>query len=358
MPRTRPAPIPSRLVRAAGALVWRFRDQTRQASVGERIDPADIEVLLVHRPQYHDWSWPKGKAEANEPLVQAAVREVEEETGVAVRLGSPLTTQRYRLGSGQTKEVHYWVGTVLPACLEGEDGPGAIALRTRRPVTTASAREIDQTRWVGTRRADSLLTRRGDRRLLSELTTRAAQGRLVTSTLAVVRHAKAVSRAAWTGDEDTRPLTRLGSRQALDLVDLLSAFGIERAVCSPWLRCTRTLGPWQQLSGARVDVAPELTEDAMVADTAPAVALVHSLLLAGAEPIALCVHRPGIPSLMAPLLARTPSPLRLAYPDASPWLCTAEMLLVHVVHGNGRDEVEVGWVERHGTRTKDVLGQS
>ena len=105
--RPMPAPRPQRLVRSAGALVWRFADPTRVAVSGEPIDPADIEVLMVHRPRYHDWSWPKGKAENGEPLVAAAVREVEEETGQVITLGVPLTTQRYRLGGGQTKEVHY-----------------------------------------------------------------------------------------------------------------------------------------------------------------------------------------------------------------------------------------------------------
>ena len=110
-----PAPRPQRLVRSAGALVWRFADPARVARPGEPIDPADIEVLMVHRPRYHDWSWPKGKAENGEPLLAAAVREVEEETGQIIPLGAPLTTQRYRLGGGQTTEVHYWVGTPLPA---------------------------------------------------------------------------------------------------------------------------------------------------------------------------------------------------------------------------------------------------
>lgn len=352
--------------------MWRFRDHERPLIIGERIDPADIEVLLVHRPQYRDWSWPKGKAEANEPVVQAAVREVEEETGLAVRLNAPLTTQRYRLGSGQTKEVRYWVGTPLPPTLEGHNGPHAVAWRTRRPVHPASAREIDQTKWVPPRRADSLLTRRGDRRLLHELTQRARDGRLVTATLALVRHSKAVSRSTWTGDESTRPLTRLGSRQALDLVDLLSAFGIEQALSSPWFRCTATLGPWQHIGGAHVEEAPEFTETAMATAPTAAATRIESLLLAGGAPTVLCVHRPGIPTLMAPLLARTPASLRLAYPDAPPWLGTAEMLVVHVAHnapkhteaaegadGSQRDpydgEAEVAWVERHGTRTKDYL---
>ncbi len=339
-------------MRAAGALVWRFRDASRVAVPGERIEASQIEVLLVHRPQYRDWSWPKGKSETNEPVVQAAVREVEEETGVAVRLGAPLTTQRYRLGSGQTKEVRYWVGTPLESILEGDRRVGSAPLRSRRPVQIASTREIDQTRWVSPKRADSLLTRRGDRRLLSELVSRAEQGRLVTTTLAFVRHAKAVSRSAWVGDEASRPLTRLGGRQSLDLVDLLSAFGIERAHTSPWWRCGATLGPWAALSGAVVEEAPVLTEAAMAVAPDAGRALVRSEIAAAGTPVALCLHRPAIPALLEPLRAITASPLRMNYPDASPWLTTAEMLVVHIAHADGPEVVAV---EKHGTRTKDVL---
>src|SRR5699024_8625188 len=75
-------------VLAAGAIVWRV--------AGRR-----LEVLLIHRPRYDDWSWPKGKLDgAHEPLAMCAVREVQEETGVAVRLGAKLPTVKYKLGTG------------------------------------------------------------------------------------------------------------------------------------------------------------------------------------------------------------------------------------------------------------------
>jgi len=125
---------------------------------------------MVHRPRYHDWSWPKGKTENGESLVAAAVREVEEETGQIITLGAPLTTQRYRLGGGQTKEVHYWVGTPVPA--------GHASERLRAPVARAPRTEIDQTAWTSPERAADMLTRRGDRRLLADIVARAREGRL------------------------------------------------------------------------------------------------------------------------------------------------------------------------------------
>ncbi|WLD79096.1 NUDIX domain-containing protein [Schaalia sp. HMT-172] len=311
-----PAPRPQRLVRSAGALVWRFADPTRVARPGEPIDPADIEVLMVHRPRYHDWSWPKGKAENGEPLLAAAVREVEEETGQIITLGAPLTTQRYRLGGGQTKEVHYWVGTPLPA--------DAAAARLRAPAARAPRTEIDQTRWASPEAASDMLTRRGDRRLLADLVARASEGRLVTSTIlilrpgpadtapesasasadapapaapatptpatptpaatatvpaaapkprpvpspaivasAAARRAAQVERASALTTRnaqrpDDPPLGRFGVRQAFDLVDLLSAFGVDRAFASPSARARQALAPWAALGGGSVTLVDAL----------------------------------------------------------------------------------------------------
>lgn len=320
--------------------MWRFRDRSREPVPGEPIDAGDIEVLLVHRPRYGDWSWPKGKTELNEPVPVAAVREVEEETGVAVALGAPLTTQRYRLGAGHTKEVHYWVGQAL------EPGP---ALRTRRPVEHASRREIDSSRWMAPSRAHSVITRRGDRRLLSELVARAEAGTLVTSTLTLLRHSKAVSRSSWNGEEGTRVLTRLGVRQSIDLVELLSAFGTSELVSSPWTRCRATVGPYATLAGIKLQLADALTEEAARTDPEAALAVVADLVARPHVPTVLCVHRPTLPLLMSPLQDITPSQLRGAYPAESPWLATSEALMVHVAHAG---EPQVIGVETHSTYTK------
>ena len=88
--------MPLRDVLAAGAVVFRPGGQ----------------VLLVHRPKYDDWSFPKGKLDPGEHPAAAAVREVEEETGLRVRLGVPLPGQRYEVATG-TKHVSYWVARVL-----------------------------------------------------------------------------------------------------------------------------------------------------------------------------------------------------------------------------------------------------
>jgi 8-oxo-dGTP pyrophosphatase MutT (NUDIX family) len=86
----------SRLVRAAGGVIWRR-------------GPNGLEVLLIHRPRYGDWSFPKGKAKGDdESDKDTAVREVEEEVGLRLQLGPELESTRYRDSKGRRKVVRYW----------------------------------------------------------------------------------------------------------------------------------------------------------------------------------------------------------------------------------------------------------
>ena len=113
------------LVLAAGGVVWRRCD-------------ARIEVVLVHRPRYDDWTFPKGKLDTGETDEQAAVREVMEEASLAVRLGPELPSTTYLDKSGKHKRVRYWAMTVA-------DG-----------TEPAGANEVDDARWVELDEARSL----------------------------------------------------------------------------------------------------------------------------------------------------------------------------------------------------------
>lgn len=81
-------------MRAGGGILWRERDTT--------------EVLVVHRPRYDDWSFPKGKCEPGETDEDCALREVAEETGMICELGAELSPVRYRDRNGRLKQVRYW----------------------------------------------------------------------------------------------------------------------------------------------------------------------------------------------------------------------------------------------------------
>lgn len=340
----RPSSFPQRLVRAAGALVWRPVGRAVNAPIGASLEPTDFEVLLVHRPRYRDWSWPKGKAELNEPLPQAAVREVEEETGLPVVLHSPLTVQRYRLGAGNIKEIHYWVGQELVA--EQLRGP----LLARSPVIPASGKEIDLTQWCKPEKAKQLLTRRGDKRLLDELVSLATAGQLTTSTVVLLRHAKAISRKSWDGTEEGRPLTRLGGMQALDLVAPLSAFGVNRLVSSPWVRTKQTIAPYSALAGIPIEDNPVLTEDEVRRDPGASRRLIEGLIMDEDASSLVCLHRPGLKPLMQSVIEKNEARQLIDNPQHG--LHTAEMYVAHVAHAQGAQVVAL---ERHSTFTKVAL---
>ena len=219
------------LVTAAGAVVLRRASGRSQ-------------VLLVHRPKYDDWSFPKGKVDPHEPVRTAAVREVLEETGVHIRLGPPLADQSYLFGPSRdrTKVVHYWVGRA-----RGEDD-----VRTYAPNA-----EIDEVRWVDVEAARALLTYPRDRVTLTEALPFARK----TQPLVVVRHAQARNRETWKGNDRERTLTKYGERQSDRLPPVLEAYGIERLVSSSSRRCWTTLVPYGVAADLKIEVTDDLSEE-------------------------------------------------------------------------------------------------
>ena len=299
----------SRLVRAAGALVW------REGAAG-------LEVLLVHRPRYDDWSWPKGKLDRGESFPVAAVREVAEETGVQVALGAPLPGTRYRLGTRRRKEVRYWAAREL--------APSSPALAARRRVVHGD--EVDELRWAAPQEAEAMLSRRGDRAPLRALVALHETGRLDTRPLVVVRHATAVPRAHWTGAESERPLTPEGRRQARQLVPHLAAYGVADVVSSPWERCLATVRPFTKRAGIAPRGAEELSEEAHSADPAKAARLLAEALETHV-PVAVCTHRPVLATLLPALAAACPEQLRGRLPAEDPFLRPAGTVVAHLAAG-------------------------
>ena len=311
------------VVRAAGALCW---DVAGPAAAPRSRSARDLRVLLVHRPRYDDWSWPKGKLEDGEGTAVAAVREVGEETGLDVALGRDLPSARYRLDSGTTKQVAYWAARV----------PGAAHPRPPRP------REVDATRWVGPDEADRMLTRRGDRAQLAALVTAHVEGSLDTWPLLVVRHGHARPKQVWGHADGERPLVEVGLRQARALTPLLAAFGPVRVFSSPWERCLQTVHPFVEASGARLKLKNRLSEDGHRRDPAKVAALVTKLLARG-RPVVVCTHRPVLSTVLGTLAGHAATGVRSSVPASDPYLEPGEVLVAHVAHRSGR----VVRVERH-----------
>ena len=118
-------------------------DVLAAGAVVARRGEAGREVLLVHRPKYDDWSFPKGKQERDEHITVTAVREVLEETGVEIRLARPLRPQLYAVSGGRRKLVQYWIGQVV-----GEDDVSSYEVND----------EVDEVGWFLVSEAKERLT--------------------------------------------------------------------------------------------------------------------------------------------------------------------------------------------------------
>jgi 8-oxo-(d)GTP phosphatase len=236
------------LVRAAGGVL-------------RRVGPNGVEVLLVHRPRYDDWTFPKGKAQPGESDEETAVREVAEETGLTARLGVELPPAQYRDSRGRPKVVRYWTMQPESGSFEPHD-------------------EIDEIRWVPVADVASALSYERDIVVLEAL----------RQPLLVNRHASAGDAADWGGHDSDRPLDARGRRQAEALVDQLAPFPIRRIVSSPFVRCVDTVQPLARACGLEVERSDDLAEGADPEH-------VRGLLLELGDEALVCMHRPELQPL-------------------------------------------------------------
>jgi 8-oxo-dGTP diphosphatase len=287
------------LVVAAGAVVTRRRGR---------------EVLVVHRPKYDDWSFPKGKQDPGEHVTATAVREVLEETGVPIRLGRPLQQQAYLVSGGRTKVVHYWVGRVL-----GDPAAGYVGGWVPND-------EVDEVGWLTIDEAARTLSYVEDVELLGELADEPRR----THPLVVVRHAEALPRKEWEQADSGRPLTDHGFDQAAALAPLLASYGVARLVTSPSVRCVQTLQPYADLRRLKLHEVDGLSEEQF---TGRRVRRVIDNLLDWRQGVAACSHRPVLPLLLDALGVDTPP------------LAPAELVVCH--HRKGR----IVALERHAPST-------
>ncbi|MFI7676464.1 NUDIX domain-containing protein [Actinophytocola sp. NPDC049390] len=210
-------------VAAAGAVVWRLRDGT-------------VEVALVYRRRYDDWTLPKGKLDRGETARTAAHREVREETGAQVALGRFLGRTSYRVGTDR-KVVDYFAARYL----NGDFAPSD---------------EVAELRWLPVPDAMARLTYEHDHPVLMAFTAHPAD----LTTVLLIRHAKAGSRAEWHDADELRPLSRNGEKQVAPLRALAAVYGATRVHSAPLVRCVRTVAP---IAG---DIGVPVTEEELMAE--------------------------------------------------------------------------------------------
>jgi 8-oxo-dGTP diphosphatase len=127
-------------VKASGCVTYR------------RTTDAGVEVVLVHRPKYDDWSLPKGKLDPGESWATAALRELHEETGQRGALGHELEPVFYDDRKGRAKAVRYWIVEADPD----------------RSEPFKASDEVDEIRWLPPEQATQHLTHQLDRGVLAQ----------------------------------------------------------------------------------------------------------------------------------------------------------------------------------------------
>jgi 8-oxo-dGTP diphosphatase len=249
------------LVRAAGGVVL-------------RANGAGPLVALVHRPRYDDWSFPKGKLDEGEDFATAALREVEEETGLRCTIVRSVGVVTYRDRRGRPKVVRYF-------SMDPDGG------------TFVPGDEVDELRWVSAEDAGGLLSYDHDRSVLDR-----ALAPVTSGAVFLLRHAKAGRRRSPAeGPDEERPLTRRGRKQAGRLVERAQGIALDRIVSSPFTRCVQTVEPLARARGIELEIAPELAEGQPLDGVER---LIRSL-----EPVPtlLCAHGPEIAGVIGRLEA-------------------------------------------------------
>lgn len=299
------------VIETSGAIPWRTRS-------------GQLQVALIHRPRYDDWSWPKGKLDPGEAWPVTAVREVWEETGLRVRLGLPLPTADYRVsGSRNRKHVRYWAAQIT-------GGAGRLL------------HEVDDVRWLAPEAARRQLTHERDTEQLDALVKAHRNRALNSRPFAVVRHAKALPRRKWHKDDWLRPLDDRGKQEALEMVDVLLAYGIVRLLSSSSTRSVDTLAPYARATRLPLETSYALSEEGYEKRPKHAVKTMIRHLK-GRRPGGICSHGPVLPPLLEALADRARGHARHDLRQAARSnLDKGEVLVCHVDH---KDRVVA--VERH-----------
>lgn len=273
-----PTPAESPVIQAAGGVLWRPAADGPMAGTA-----AGIEVAVVHRPRYDDWSLPKGKLRADEPTLLGACREVAEETGFTPALGRRLCSVDYLSVDGP-KTVWYWAMRA---------GSGEFAV----------SREVDALDWLPPAEASCRFSYQRDSEVLAEFTAIRPDNLVL-----LVRHARAGSRACWADDDRLRPLDRVGRRQAEQLRRVLRCFDPRQVWSADRTRCVQTVAPLAEDLHLPVRLEPALSEEGYEQCPETGLHRIRQLIRTGL-PAVVCSQGGTIPDLVAVLADHDGLPL-------------------------------------------------
>ena len=254
---------------AAGALLWRDRPD------------GELLIAVIHRPRYNDWSLPKGKLEDGESHLSCAYREVLEETGVSAVFGPELGEVIYE-AEGITKVVRYWS-----------------AQASDTPYGQPNPEEVDAVQWLLVPDARKKLTSSDDRSILDFFIELGPD----TTPLILLRHAKALIRDEWEGDDGDRPLDPYGQRQAKRLLPNFFPYQIAEIHSSDAMRCLETVEPMARSLQLNIVISEDLSEYRHSGDTEAALSYVQDIMDEGIAAV-ICSHNPILPNLMKKLIGK------------------------------------------------------
>ncbi len=290
----------SKIILAAGALVWRKSKEKK------------IEIAVIHRPKYNDWTIPKGKVELNESSIACAYREVIEETSIETEFGMYLGEVKYQSLDGP-KQVSFWSAQVV------------------KENTFTPNSEVDEIKWVEAAKAAKFLSLESDKEILSKFN----KLKYESKPLVLLRHAKALSRDEWQGDDDDRPLDSLGQMQAKRLLSIYQAFNLEQIHTSDAIRCYDTVEPMAKALGLRLEVSNKLSESAFKKDKEDAFDYARDLIKSDKRAL-LCSHNPILPKVLNKLTKKSDveSDEEKLYP-ADAW----------VIHRIGKEVIQIDRID-------------
>lgn len=257
------------LIRAAGAVLWR------------RLSDELLQIALIHRPRYNDWSFPKGKAEENESDISCAYREVLEETGYVSQFGPELGNVNYEV-DGKKKVVKYWAAQAIG-----------------NPIHPIDLGEVDQLIWVTLDDAKKKLTLESDQKILESFQSFGSD----SYPLILLRHAKAISREEWQSDDGDRPLAHIGQMQAKRFLSKIHPYEIKEIYTSDAVRCYESIEPIARALSINPVFSPALSEYSFIKDKKSWHQSITEIMENEIATL-VCSHNPVIPEIVKKLIGK------------------------------------------------------